>query len=142
MISRLIQVTVKPDFKFRDRTDQIWKVIHKILKTVLVRLPGADPDCVRTLNLRRTSPSLSPRYLLFSSAGILESEVRAPPLYGQLDGIKASNILKGPFKLAITENPQAHLTFERNADGQFLRILSLKQIFAQYTVQRLGFTRY
>lgn len=131
-----------PSYKFFDRSKTIEDIAIRLLGKLLGPLPKADANFISLLNLRKLTRPASPRHLLLSATGILDSETRECPLYGSLDNLKASDIRAGPFGLSITTEPRDHLTFERVNDQDHLRILSIGSIFNQYSVQRLGFTRY
>lgn len=96
---------------------------------------------MRALHIKSNIIPKSPRYFLLSSVGLTDSELRAEPRFGQINELSASNILKY-FKLSLTDDPGDHLTFEESGDEDTLRILSLKSIFGQYSIQRVGFMRY
>jgi hypothetical protein len=71
--------------------------------------------------------------------GIRESETRMrDDLFGQLDELKASNLLVGPFGIQLTRNPWEHLTFSQSPSGPKVRILDLKSLFLLYIPQRTG----
>jgi hypothetical protein len=60
-------------------------------------------------------------------------------LYGPIDELKASNILSGPFRLRLTNQPSEHLTFAEEQGKATLRILKLDAIFKfAYRLQRTG----
>ena len=63
-------------------------------------------------------------------------------IIGPLDELKASNFLKGPFAIALTEKPSEHLTFSGSHRKSTLRLLDLKTIFRLYIPQRVGIARY
>lgn len=54
----------------------------------------------------------SVRLKFLKALGISETETqRKDEIRGPLDELKASNLLSGPFRLVLTENPSEHLTF-------------------------------
>ena len=66
---------------------------------------------MRDLNIEETGTL--PRPLLLSGAGIYEADCLSSNLQAPLDDLNASNILTGPFKIALTSAPYQHLTFAK-----------------------------
>jgi hypothetical protein len=126
-------------FSFKDRKEDIWNITHD-LRHALNLPSGSESDFIKSLN-NPTSASL-PKHLLLTQTGLRESESHGSALYGSLDGLNASNINKGAFKLAFTRDPKSHLTFTKIEGRATLQILDLDSIFALYPLQRLGFMRY
>lgn len=74
--------------------------------------------------------------------GLTESEILGRrKLTGHLDELKASNLLKGPFKITLTSHPGEHLTFD-SSHKQSVNILDIESIFKLYPAQRTGIIRY
>jgi hypothetical protein len=63
-------------------------------------------------------------------------------IFGPLDELKASNFLKGPFTITLTNKPSEHLMFFGSHRNSTLRLLDLKTIFQLYVPQRVGIARY
>jgi len=80
------------------------------------------------------------KFLKTIGLGLAETEAKAR-LLGPLDELKASNLLSGPFKLALTTNPTEHLTFVGSHSQSTVRLLNLETIFRLYTPQRCGLMR-
>jgi hypothetical protein len=127
------------EFSFKDPTEAIWNITHD-LRHALNLPSGSESDFIKSLN-NPTSASL-PKHLILTQTGLRESERHGSALYGSLNGITASNINKGAFKLVFTSDPKAHLTFTTIDSRATLQILDLDSIFALYPLQRLGFMRY
>jgi hypothetical protein len=64
-----------------------------------------------------------------------------PDLIGPLDELKASNFLKGPFDITLTEKPSEHFTFSGSHSKSTLRLLNIKETFRLYIPQRIGIAR-
>ena len=82
------------------------------------------------------------RRKFLSAIGVGLTEVRTKEsLLGPLDELKASNLLSGPFKLALTRNPSEHLTFVGSHARPTVRLLDLDTTFRFYSPQRCGLMR-
>jgi hypothetical protein len=83
------------------------------------------------------------RSVFLSNVGIAEEEThKQDGLHGPLDDLKASNLLAGPFRIALTKRPFEHLTFSGVHSQQIVRLLGLEQIFEFYRPQRTGIATY
>jgi hypothetical protein len=75
------------------------------------------------------------------SLGLTENDTASRQgLLGHLDELKASNLLKGPFKINLTNHPAEHLTFD-SSHRQAVNILDIESIFKLYPAQRTGVIR-
>lgn len=88
----------------------------------------------------------SPRKLLLGSLGLTFQEWRAAASdqvpTGPLDDLAASHLMRGPFNIALTEEPSEHLTFAFTSRGPTVRLLSLDVIFDRLAIpQMCGMTR-
>lgn len=73
--------------------------------------------------------------------GLTESDTSGRRnLMGHLDELKASNLLKGPFKINLTNQASEHLTFD-SSHKQSVSILDIESIFRLYPAQRTGIIR-
>lgn len=63
-------------------------------------------------------------------------------LFGPLDDLKASNLRNGPFKIELTEQPSAHLTFCRSHGRSSIRLLKIEAIAHLYVPQRTSIATY
>ena len=79
------------------------------------------------------------RSVFLSRIGITEEETRKrEALQGPLDELKASNLLAGPFRIAVTKKPKEHLTFSGVHSHPVIRILDLEQVCECFRPQRTG----
>ena len=79
------------------------------------------------------------RDAFLSIAGVTQNDlVINGELLGPLDGLKASNLIAGPFTVMLTENPSEHLTFNGSHSHTTVRLLNIKGIFRLYIPQRIG----
>jgi hypothetical protein len=82
------------------------------------------------------------RDVFLSIAGITQTDlVINSELLGPLDGLKASNLIAGPFTVTLTANPGEHLTFSGSHSHTTVRLLNIKGIFQLYIPQRVGVAR-
>ena len=78
-----------------------------------------------------------------SIAGITHTDLKAKDdLLGPLDELKASNLIAGPFGVALTDKPFEHLTFSGSHSRSTVRILDIKGLFRLYIPQRTGIARF
>lgn len=61
---------------------------------------------------------------------------------GAIDDLKASHLNKGPFRIAFTNIPEEHLTFNDSGTRPTIRILHLDRVLKIYIAQRTGLARY
>jgi hypothetical protein len=61
---------------------------------------------------------------------------------GGLDDLKASHLNAGPFRIAFTNKPEEHLTFNDSGARPTVRILHLDRVLKIYIAQRIGLARY
>ena len=83
------------------------------------------------------------RSQFLGALGLTESDTlrsRDLRLMGHLDELKASNLLKGPFKITLTSHPEEHLTFD-SSHKQSVNLLDIEGIFRLYPAQRTGIIR-
>ena len=81
------------------------------------------------------------RSKLLKSLGLTENDVGSRHGHsGHLDELKASNLLRGPFKINLTNHPAEHLTFD-SSHKQAVNILDIDAIFRLYPAQRSGIIR-
>lgn len=90
----------------------------------------------------RMRTSDNPRCEFLSNVGVREWEIRERDLFGPLDELKASNILQGPFRIALTNEPWEHLMFTGSHNLLTVRLLDLDDIFELYRPHRTGIARY
>jgi hypothetical protein len=82
------------------------------------------------------------RSLFLLNIGIIEAEThKRENILGSLDDLKASNLVAGPFRIALTKKPVEHLTYSGVHSSQVVLLLDLEQIFQFYRAQRMGVTR-
>jgi hypothetical protein len=76
--------------------------------------------------------------------GLTESEIKALgyDTMDSLDELKASNLLKGPFRVALTNKPSEHLKFVGPHTQSTLRLLDIPVVFQLYHPQRTGIATY
>jgi hypothetical protein len=70
--------------------------------------------------------------------GISKMETARQDIFGPLDDLKASNLLRGPFSIQTTNNPAEHLTFKGPHSHSTLRLFSIDSIFYFYRIHRSG----
>ena len=116
-------------------------VIDEVLHWLNFVIPKRELGFVQDLCIFTDHKSLL-RYIFLQNLGVKEFETGGIQLHGALDSLKASNIVSGPFKIELTNNPKEHLTFDSGAKRTVLRILSPEKIFSFYVFQRVGLTRY
>ena len=83
------------------------------------------------------------RDAFLSIAGINPTDlaIKDEPV-GPLDGLKASNLITGPFTVSLTNKPHEHLTFSGSHSHTTVRLLNVPGIFQLYIPQRTGVARY
>ena len=73
-----------------------------------------------------------------NTLGISKTETARKDIVGPLDDLKASNLLRGPFNIQITNNPAEHLTFKGPHSHSTLHLFSIDSIFYFYRIHRSG----
>jgi len=78
-----------------------------------------------------------------SIAGISHTDLKMKDdMLGPIDELKASNLVAGPFGVALTDKPSEHLTFSGSHSRSTVRLLDIKGLFRLYIPQRTGVARY
>jgi hypothetical protein len=81
--------------------------------------------------------------IIHYTVGFLPSDRQERQLKGSLDPLKAHNIIKGPFRINLTNEPSRHLTFNDESDGRpTLLLLSPQGIIALFCIQHAGLFRF
>jgi len=100
--------------------------VDTLLKTLNIKIEGMHPNRAKLLEI----------------IGLTEAETKPKnDLIGSLDELKASNLRRGPFKIELTDQPWAHLTFTRSHGRSTIRLLKLESIIHLYTPQRTAIAR-
>jgi len=131
-VSRVLQC-FNPEFFSNVTEDLCGKRTHS--HRPLMLLPHTLP---RLLKMEPSKGNDIRSYFL-RAAGISEAEARTinRPM-GPLDELKASTLLKGPFKIGLTKMPFEHLTFIRSHTHSTVGLLELDCILEFYAPQRCG----
>jgi len=78
-----------------------------------------------------------------SITGITPTDLKVKDkILGPLDELKASNLIAGPFGVALTDKPAEHLTFSGSHSRSTVRLLDIKSLFRLYIPQRTGVARF
>jgi|SRR5271154_5888904 len=78
-----------------------------------------------------------------SITGVSLTDLKAKDeILGPLDELKASNLIAGPFGVALTDKPAEHLTFSGSHSRSTVRLLDIKGLFRLYIPQRTGVARF
>jgi hypothetical protein len=76
--------------------------------------------------------------IVFTFVGLSPTDAPKELPKGSLDALKAHNIVKGAFKIALTNDPARHLTFDESDGRPTLLVLSQKGIISLFCVQHAG----
>jgi len=119
-------------------------LILGISKPQRERRKSKSSHLIPYLKMESTSPGLNYwRSVFLSNIGIAEEEThKQDGLHGPLDDLKASNLLAGPFRIALTKRPFEHLMFSGMHSQQIVQLLDLEKIFEFYRPQRTGIATY
>jgi len=82
------------------------------------------------------------RWEALRTLGITDAETIPKDIVGPLDDLKASNLLRGPFNIKLTQSAAEHLTFRGPHSHSTLRLLGINEIFKVYHIHRSGIARY
>jgi hypothetical protein len=101
-----------------------------------------DEILIRRLQLQDTEQDYF-REAFLLIAGVTQTDLKPKEdLLGPLDELKASNLLSGPFGIALTNKSSEHLTFTGPHSRSTVRLLNIEGIFRLYVPQRTGVARY
>ena len=63
-------------------------------------------------------------------------------ILGPLEELKASDLIAGPFGVALTNKPAEHITFSGSHSRSTARLLDIRSLFRLYIPQRNGVARF
>jgi hypothetical protein len=75
------------------------------------------------------------------STGLIGESTIPPTNVGGLYDLKASHLMADPFRIALTEKPNEHLTFDDSGTRPTVRLLHLDRIIKIYLSQRSSLAR-
>jgi hypothetical protein len=80
--------------------------------------------------------------IILSYVGIVPSDRPSEAPKGSLDALKANNIVQGAFRIALTDEPARHLTFDESDGRPTLLVLSLQGMTSLFCIQHAGLFTY